>query len=195
MCKKGHIPWNKGKKISKKIKERISRTLKKKYANGLKSGFQKGHPCYSYNLKEWSKTHIVWNKGLPKHKQPGWKGGITNLNAQIRNLERYKEWRNKVFSRDNYICQICGIKSGLGKTIIFQADHIKSLAKILFDNKITTIEQSINCNELWDIGNGRTLCISCHGKTDNFLWKGLIVSANGRHKKSQKQRSKILSIN
>lgn len=62
--KKGATPWNKGVSPSSETKERISRTLKVKYANGLDSGFQKGHPCYSYNLKEWIKINSPWNKGI-----------------------------------------------------------------------------------------------------------------------------------
>lgn len=69
MFKKGFTPWNKGISPSKEMRERISSTLKKKYSNGtLKTGFQKGHPCYSYNLREWMKDHDPWNKGLTGEK-------------------------------------------------------------------------------------------------------------------------------
>ena len=35
--------------------------------------------------------------------------------------------------------------------------------------QIKTFEQALNCAELWDINNGRTLCKECHKKTDNYL--------------------------
>lgn len=30
-------------------------------------------------------------------------------------------------------------------------------------------EDAINCEELWSINNGRTLCIDCHKKTNTYL--------------------------
>lgn len=30
------------------------------------------------------------------------------------------------------------------------------------ENNITTVEEAINCDELWNINNGQTLCYSCH---------------------------------
>lgn len=79
----------------------------------------------------------------------GWKGGITPKNHLLRMSWQYKDWREKVFTRDNYTCQICFIRGG-----ILNADHIKKFA---------------NYPELrFDVNNGRTLCISCHKKTDNF---------------------------
>ena len=41
---------------------------------------------------------------------------------------------------------------------------------VISENKIKTFEEAINCKELWDITNGRTLCITCHRKT--FISKG-----------------------
>lgn len=180
----GRIAWNKGKSPSKEVKEKISSTLKIKYSQGLiKTSFQKGHPPYNSKLEEWRKNGgISWNKGLPSNLQPNWKGGITDINSQVRHLPQYIEWRTSIFERDDYTCRICGIKSGCGKTVLLQADHIKSLGIILFENGILNVPQAINCEELWDIKNGRTLCKDCHGKTDNYLWKGLIGSAKRRHK-------------
>jgi len=55
-----------------------------------------------------------------------------------------KEWRIKVFERDNYICQNCGIKNDI------QAHHI--------------IEWAKDESKRFDVENGLTLCINCHGK-------------------------------
>ena len=44
------------------------RDLKGRFIKGNTEGFKKGHPCYSDNLKEWSKTHSVWNKGKTGYK-------------------------------------------------------------------------------------------------------------------------------
>lgn len=53
------------KTISTEQREKISRTLKERYANGLKAGFQKGHSLYNKKLEEWRKDGgVPWNKGL-----------------------------------------------------------------------------------------------------------------------------------
>lgn len=79
-----------------------------------------------------------------------WKGGVTSKNTLIRNSNKYKNWRESVFKRDNYTCQFCG-KCG-GK---IQADHIAPFATY---------------PELrFSLDNGRTLCIDCHKKTPNYL--------------------------
>ena len=62
-----------------------------------------------------------------------------------------REWRIKVFERDDYTCQGCGIRGGR-----LQAHHIKSYKEY---------------PELrLDIDNGQTFCIDCHKKTDSYGW-------------------------
>ena len=86
-----------------------------------------------------------------------WKGGITPLQTQIRNLSQNSQWRHKVFQRDDFTCCSC---HEVGRKL--NAHHIKSFASILADNNIETLEQAIACEELWDIDNGVTLCEKCH---------------------------------
>lgn len=69
---------------------------------------------------------------------------------QLDRLARYSreaiEWRKKIFKRDNYTCQICGIRG-----TYLEADHIKPFAYF---------------PELrYELSNGRTLCRKCHDKT------------------------------
>ena len=83
-------------------------------------------------------------------KSPFWKGGVTNKNKIIRNSLKYTLWRESIFERDNFTCQICNVRGGK-----LQADHIKPFAYF---------------PELrFDLSNGRTLCIDCHKKTDTYL--------------------------
>lgn len=101
-----------------------------------------------------------WNKG---DKSSAWKGGVTSLNISIRKTYKYNEWREGIFTRDNFTCTACGNIGGR-----LNADHITPYSIILYRNKIKTIDDALNCAELWDINNGRTLCESCHRKTDSF---------------------------
>ena len=77
-----------------------------------------------------------------------WKGGKTRLSKLLRTRTLYLDWRQKVFKRDDYTCQVCGIKSGLGKRVYIQAHHIK--------------EFSLYPDLIYDISNGKTLCKNCH---------------------------------
>lgn len=98
-----------------------------------------------------------------------WKGGVSELTAQIRTLSQYKLWRISIFTRDNYTCQECGGISKYKNTL--RSHHIKGFTLILKENNIKTIQQTIDCKELWAINNGITLCKKCHKLTDNYGWK------------------------
>jgi len=102
-------------------------------------------------------------------KNKNWKGGITKLQEKIRKCIKYRQWRSDVFERDNYTCQICGERNLPGKNLIIHADHIKPFAIILREHVIKSLEEAILCEELWNINNGRTLCLGCHKKTDTYL--------------------------
>jgi hypothetical protein len=64
-------------------------------------------------------------------------------NKDDRNTLKYKEWRSKVFERDDFTCKKCGQRGG-----VLNAHHIKSFAK--HKNLRTIVE------------NGITLCKKCH---------------------------------
>ena len=54
---------------------------------------------------------------------------------------------------------MCNKKSG----IKIEADHFpKQFHKIMKEYNIKVFEQAEQCKELWDIKNGRTLCVPCH---------------------------------
>lgn len=109
-----------------------------------------------------------------------WKGGITPLMKLIRTSARYIQWRADIFTKDNFTCIWCGAKSGNGKAVELNADHIKPFYVILNEYKITDMENALKCEELWDINNGRTLCRPCHQTTETW----------GRPKKLNESTSK-----
>ncbi len=102
--------------------------------------------------------------GLKKENSSNWKGGITPLHRKIRNCTKYKKWRKSVFDRDNYTCQICN-KKGSGN---LNADHYPiPFSTILRDfiakvGVVLSYDSYEECNNFWDVSNGRTLCELCH---------------------------------
>lgn len=101
----------------------------------------------------------IW---LPPHKRK------TSLYKQIRNCSQYKAWRKAVYDNDNYTCVLCGSSKGGN----LNADHIIPFAVLLKTFNITTDnahEAMTNARHpLWDMSNGRTLCVSCHRKTPTY---------------------------
>ncbi len=93
-----------------------------------------------------------------------WKGGKTRLTQIIRSSFNYRQWCSDIFQRDNYHCTNCGKKSNGD----IEVHHINPLAKIILERNIKNIEEAINCEELWNINNGLTLCVKCHKKTDTY---------------------------
>lgn len=103
------------------------------------------------NTNGFIKGFTPWNKRLKGYmagsKNGNWKGGTTSINEQIRKSIDYKEWAKSVYIRDNFTCQMCGLKCR-AKNII--AHHKKSFAEY---------------PELrFEIDNGIALCRSCHKK-------------------------------
>lgn len=72
-------------------------------------------------------------------------------NERLRKSTEYKEWRLKVFQRDDFKCRKCENNK------ILHPHHIKSFAKF---PKLR-----------FDVNNGVTLCDDCHGKIHGIDYK------------------------
>lgn len=136
--KKIGTPWWKGKHLTKKTKDKISKAnTGKKRTLEAKLKLSLSH-----------KGIGAWNKGLSAPWATGkksnfWKGGITPINKTER--ARFKRtMQSQVFKRDNYKCVFCG-KGG-----ILQVDHIQPWAEYVEGR--------------FDMNNCRTLCEKCHYK-------------------------------
>lgn len=75
--------------------------------------------------------------------------GKTAEAKRIRKSKEYLAWRTAVFVRDKYKCVLCKKKGGR-----LNADHIKPFS-IYPDMRMV-------------LSNGRTLCVTCHKKTDTW---------------------------
>ena len=134
---------------------------------GNETSFKKGRTPWNKGLKG---IHLSPKSEFKKGENTGaesnfWKGGITPINQQVRNSFEYKQWRIAVFTRDDYTCRSCGDRG-----VKLNADHYpKAFAEIFHQYKIQSLEEALNCEEFWNINNGRTLCEDCHKTTDNYL--------------------------
>lgn len=102
---------------------------------------------------KFGKNHPKWveNKKSPLYKA-------------IRNTYKYKNWRSTIFTKDNFTCVLCGVSN-----IYLEADHYPiRFIDLIREYRIKTSEEAIDCEELWNINNGRTLCLLCHRKTDTW---------------------------
>lgn len=187
--KKGNKSWNTGKKLgpswntgktwSQEVKDKIKagravtspETRLKMSIAAKKRGVSKAalEACIKANTgkkhdSEWIEKVALKRRGqkLPSiagKNHPNWQGGITKESITIRNSLEMKQWREAVFKRDDYTCQMCGVKG-----CKLNADHIQPFS--LFP-------------ELrFVVSNGRTLCEPCHKMTPTFA---------GRIKKSNYQ--------
>lgn len=144
--RKGKKAWNKGMKMSPAFSLALSRGLKGRPSH--RKGKKMGPHSFESRLKR--------SLSLRGEKAPGWKGGLTAKHLLIRTSFEYREWRRKVYERDNYTCQDCGDNRGNN----LNADHIRPFSK---------------CPESrFDVNNGRTLCVPCHKKTPTWGSKALL---------------------
>lgn len=124
-------------------------------SNTGKTHFPKGHKPSELSLIRSRESFNEKYKGKKRPERQGlncprWKGGITPINHAIRTSLDSVNWRRKVFERDNYTCQECGVRNGDGKTHTLHAHHIKPFYKY---------------PELrFEVSNGKTLCKDCHLK-------------------------------
>jgi len=86
-----------------------------------------------------------------------WKGGTTPIVLLIRHCFEYRQWVSDCFHRDDFTCQRCHARGG-----VLNAHHIKSFSKIMSEYKIRSLEEALQCAELWDVINGQTHCKGCH---------------------------------
>lgn len=111
---------------------------------------KKGKPSYPKSKETREKLRQA-NLGSKSH---FWQGGKTEELRKRRSNAEAREWRKKIFERDNYTCVLCGARSSKENHVVLNADHIKPWS--LFPE--LRLEMS----------NGRTLCLPCHRNTETW---------------------------
>lgn len=167
------------KKIRESVKKVMNTNKMKDKISNAKKGilFSKEHKKQLSNARKgmrFSEEHkraiSEALKGIMSLRQCGekhwnWQNGITSERAKIYNSFRYKNWRKKVFEKDNYTCQNCGDKG-----VYLEAHHIKTFSKYK--------------NLRFIVSNGITLCKKCHNltKRKEDLFEDLFIALNKRSK-------------
>lgn len=138
VCSKRIEPWKKycsiicrnksyiGRKQSLETKEKRSKSMK---------GFR------PVNMFQPGEKHPFWNNDRGK--------------IQFVDTPEYRELRIRVLKRDNFSCQLCGIRGEKGIRPILNVHHIKPRKSF---PELSLIES--NCI---------VLCLECHKKTDTYL--------------------------
>jgi hypothetical protein len=103
----------------------------------------------------WTDKISAAHQGVPLDE---WEGYTTPLYRKIRTSQEYYDWRLAVFERDGF----CDWFSGVESKGNLNAHHIVPFAQILDQHNITTFEEALKCEELWDINNGVTMIDTNH---------------------------------
>lgn len=151
--------WKGKKQSPEHIAKRVAKKLGSKMSDEAKN---------KMSLAKVGKKRPLWVLENQSRKMREKRAGtvlLTKLAEQIRKCFKYRQWRSDVFERDNWTCQVCFKRGG----ITLNADHIKPFALVCRENNIKSLEDGLNCEELWNINNGRTLCLECHKKTPSYL--------------------------
>ena len=138
-------PWLIGRKLSEQHKKDIGKENKGKH--------------------HWSlKMRMKMSNERMGSKNPNWNGGTSPRHKLDRMNIKYRLWREEVFKRDNYTCQICGTRGGY-----IEPDHIKPFA--------------LYPELRFDINNGRTLCKKCHEETPTYGYSKIYSQIKNVYKK------------
>ena len=159
MTKKGYkqTPEHIKKRITKEsIRKRLATRFfeKPKYKEKMRKALSgPNNPRYGVKLSAQTKAKISMSEKGKKvimptgERNPNWKGGRSrrrnSLLYILRNSRYYKEWRKKVLQKY--------FPSKIPKGI--HIHHLKSVAEIIKENHIQTLDEAIKCKALWDIAN------------------------------------------
>lgn len=163
--KEGYVNPFKGKKHTIETRKKMSISGKKKiFTKEHRKKLNENHRRYQSE-----ETRNKISQAQKAEKSYNWKGGISSKNDRLRQSVNYKLWREKVYKRDNFTCQIC---SYTGNKLV--AHHINNFADYE--------------NLRFVINNGITFCLDCHKEFHKIYGfknntKEQVEEFNNKHKK------------
>ena len=104
---------------------------------------------------------------------PAYRGGVTRLRTLIRNSKMYKNWKEIVYQKDRYKCQLCGY-FGTRRTLVVHHKHADFgdilqdfIAKYKDKYSLPKDEKRLLLlsdayHPFWNVKNGTSLCATCH---------------------------------
>jgi hypothetical protein len=95
----------------------------------------------------------------------------TLLKLKIRNTTKYLNWRLSILKRDNFTCKICHASVKDNKSLRLDVHHAKTFNDICNENSVSTVEQALGCEELWNLNNGVSICYRCHKDVEELRTK------------------------
>lgn len=114
-----------GQTFTDEQKEKISQTLKKKFASG-----ELVSPLRTLGLIGKSGSEAM-----------NWRGGKSLEGQKFRNSAEYKEWRKKVLKMQDYTCQFCKKRGGT-----LEVDHVEEFSKY-FDKRVDVMNGRVLCKD------------------------------------------------
>jgi hypothetical protein len=93
------------------------------------------------------------------------------LKLKIRNTTKYLNWRLLILKRDNFTCQKCHASVKENKSLRLEVHHPKAFDEICKENDVSTVEQALECKELWNVNNGISICYRCHKDIEKLRTK------------------------
>ena len=153
-----------GKKLPKEqVAKMVASRKWYKHSKETKEKIRKGHLGKKQGSPS-EETRKKQSEAMKRYWGPRIDETHNELYERIRHSFEARIWRENVFKRDNHTCIWCGDATGGN----LEADHIKPFILIIRQNSIKSFQEALECFELWDISNGRTLCESCHKLTDTW---------------------------
>lgn len=106
-------------------------------------------------LEQFPEIAIERGKKIRGENHYRWNGGSSRLNVSIRRMNENRKWMDAIKARGK-ACVRCGSTENL------ESHHIVPLAELIEKFGIKNREDARNCDALWDLTNGITLCRKCH---------------------------------
>jgi hypothetical protein len=151
-----------GREFSDEHRRKISDSNSKPHSEERKLNISKSHMGKKLSDEHKDKIRQKFIGLRVGSNHPMWKGGSSIMRNRLRQTFEYKNWRNNIYKRDVYVCQMCNNKDKK-----LNAHHIETFYSITKKYNLNTYDDFINCIFLWDIDNGITLCEKCHHSIKN----------------------------